>query len=208
MWFLNTQLIYSSKEYFGSSNTLNALVPFPKADKPNLIWPLHPLKSKISRSPSGLDMDDLDSVTQVLKREVHYPQKKYSTQKREEQEPQTTHWSITNMKFSCKIIHCKAFLSCVCGKNERVLCVFFFFNQSSILYTSSYTCQSQSPNSAHHHPLPTAVFPPLVSIRLFSTSMSQLLPCKMVHLYHLSRFHIHALIYDICFSLSDLLHSV
>ena len=51
-------------------------------------------------------------------------------------------------------------------------------------------------------------FPPLVSIRLFSTSVSQLLPCKQVHLYHFSRFHIHALIYDICFSLSDLLHSV
>ena len=36
---------------------------------------------------------------------------------------------------------------------------FFFFNQSSVLYTSLYTCQSQSPNSAHHHPHPTAVFP-------------------------------------------------
>ena len=51
-------------------------------------------------------------------------------------------------------------------------------------------------------------FPPLVSIRLFSTSVSQLLPCKPVHLYHFSRFHIHVLIYDICVSLSDLLHSV
>ena len=71
-----------------------------------------------------------------------------------------------------------------------------------------YTCQSQSPNSSHHHhhhPLP---LPPLVSIRLFSTSVSQLLPCKPVHLYHFSRFHIYALIYNICFSLSDLLHSV
>ena len=29
-----------------------------------------------------------------------------------------------------------------------------------------------------------------------------------VHLYHFSRFHIYALIYHICFSLSDLLHSV
>ena len=49
---------------------------------------------------------------------------------------------------------------------------------------------------------------PLVSKRLFSTSESQLLPCKPVHLYHFSRCHIHALICDICFSLSDLLHSV
>ena len=70
-----------------------------------------------------------------------------------------------------------------------------------------YTCQSQSPNSSHHphHP---CCFPPLVSIRLFSTSVSLFLPCKPVHLYHFSRFHIYALIYNICFSLSDLLHSV
>ena len=83
----------------------------------------------------------------------------------------------------------------------------FFFSQSSILYTSLYTCQSQSPNSGHPIPLHRS-FPPLVSICLFSTSVSQLLPCNPVHLYHFSRFHIHALIYNICFSLSDLLHSV
>ena len=55
------------------------------------------------------------------------------------------------------------------------------------------------------HPLG---FPPLLSIHLFSTSVSQFLPCKPVHLYHFPRFHIYALIYDIYFSLSDLLHSV
>ena len=32
-------------------------------------------------------------------------------------------------------------------------------------------------------------------------------PAKRNHLYHLSRFHVHTLIYGICFSLSDLLHS-
>ena len=57
-------------------------------------------------------------------------------------------------------------------------------------------------------PPPSPCFPPLVSIHLFSTSVTLLLPCKPVHLYHFSRFHIYALIYDICFSLSDLLHSV
>ena len=57
-------------------------------------------------------------------------------------------------------------------------------------------------------PPPPRGFPPLVSIRMFSTSVSQFLPCKLVHLYHFSRFHIYALIYDICFSLSDLFHSV
>ena len=50
--------------------------------------------------------------------------------------------------------------------------------------------------------------PPLESIHLFSTSMSLFLPCKLVHLYHFPIFHTYALIYDICFSLSDLLHSV
>ena len=67
-----------------------------------------------------------------------------------------------------------------------------------------YICQSQSPDS-YHHPSPTS---PLVSIHLFSTSVSLFLPCKPVHLYHFSRFLIYALIYDICFSLSDLLHSI
>ena len=57
-------------------------------------------------------------------------------------------------------------------------------------------------------PPPPSQFLPLVSLHLFSTSVSLFLPCKPVHLYHFSRFHICALIYDICFSLSDLLHSV
>ena len=68
------------------------------------------------------------------------------------------------------------------------------------------TCQSQTPNSSHHHSLPP--LSPLVSIRLFSTFVSQYLPCTLVDLYHFSRFHIYVLIYNICFSLSDLLHSV
>ena len=56
--------------------------------------------------------------------------------------------------------------------------------------------------------IPPHPFPTLVSIRLFSTPVSLFLPCKLVHRYHFSRFHIYALIYDICFSLSDSLHSV
>ena len=43
---------------------------------------------------------------------------------------------------------------------------------------------------------------------LFSMSASPLLPCIQIYQYHLSRFHIYVLIYDICFSLSDLPHSV
>ena len=42
----------------------------------------------------------------------------------------------------------------------------------------------------------------------FCMSASLFLPRRWVHLDHLSRFHIYALIYDICCSVSDLLHSV
>ena len=43
---------------------------------------------------------------------------------------------------------------------------------------------------------------------LFSMPASLLLHYKYVHQYHFSRFHIYALTCDICFSLSDFLHSV
>ena len=39
-------------------------------------------------------------------------------------------------------------------------------------------------------PPPPTTFPPLLSIHLISASVSQFLPCKPVHLYHFSRFHI------------------
>ena len=39
-------------------------------------------------------------------------------------------------------------------------------------------------------------------------SESLFLPCPYVHHYHFSRFHIYVLIYNICFSLSNLLHCV
>ena len=42
---------------------------------------------------------------------------------------------------------------------------------------------------------------PVVSTSLFSMSTSLFLPCKQVHQYHFSKFHICALIYNICFSL-------
>ena len=42
---------------------------------------------------------------------------------------------------------------------------------------------------------------------LFSVSAPLFLPCKYSHLYHFSRFHIYTLMYGMCFSLSDLLHS-
>ena len=46
-----------------------------------------------------------------------------------------------------------------------------------------------------HHPLS-----PLVSKRLFSMSVSLLLFCKYDHQYHFSRFHMYAIIQNLCFS--------
>ena len=50
--------------------------------------------------------------------------------------------------------------------------------------------------------------PLLMSISLFSVSVSPLMPCKYILQNHFSRFHICALAYDISLSLSDSLHSV
>ena len=53
--------------------------------------------------------------------------------------------------------------------------------------------------------------PPLspVGVHMFVLYVCvSILPCKLVHLYHFSRFHLDTLIYDICFTPSDLLHSV
>ena len=56
-------------------------------------------------------------------------------------------------------------------------------------------------------PPPTPAFPPWCPY-ICSLHLCLFLPCKLVHLYHFPRFHIYALIDDICFSLSNLLHSV
>ena len=89
----------------------------------------------------------------------------------------------------------------VCFLYCRFLLVINFIHIS--VYMSIPITQFSTPPSPPHRS-----FPHLVSICLFSTPVSQLLPCKPAHLHHFSRFHIHALIYNICFSLSDLLHSV
>ena len=61
------------------------------------------------------------------------------------------------------------------------------------VYVQCYSFNSSAPSPSH-----------TVSTSLFSVSASLLLPCRQVHPYYLSS----ALIYHICFSLSDLLHSV
>ena len=81
---------------------------------------------------------------------------------------------------------------------SRVPCALQQVLISYLFYTQQ--CIHVNPNLPIH---PTPL-PPMVYIRLFSTSVSPFLLCKQVHLYHFSRFHIYMLIYEICFSLSDL----
>ena len=83
---------------------------------------------------------------------------------------------------------------------SRFLLVIYFIHIS--VYMSIPISHFITPPPLH------SCFPSLVSIHLSSTYVSQFLPCKPVHRYHFSRFHIYALIYNICFPLSDLLHSV
>ena len=81
----------------------------------------------------------------------------------------------------------------------------FFIQQVLISYVFyAYYCIYVNPNLPVH---PTPTFPPWCPY-VPSLHLSLFLPCKPVHLYHFSRFHIYALIHNICFSLSDLLHSV
>ena len=56
-------------------------------------------------------------------------------------------------------------------------------------------------------PVRPILFPPR-DHSWFSVSGSTLLPCKQVQQYHLSKVHMCVLIYDMWFSLSDLLHSI
>ena len=62
------------------------------------------------------------------------------------------------------------------------------------------------------YPLPIGDLPPPPIPQVCSLPLQiPILPFKYpsnAHLYHLSRFHVYMLIYDICFSLSDLLYSV
>ena len=65
------------------------------------------------------------------------------------------------------------------------------------VYVSIILSQFVTPCSSH-----------AVSTRWSSMSASLFLPCKQIHQYHFARFHVCALIYDICFSLSPLFYSV
>ena len=70
-----------------------------------------------------------------------------------------------------------------------------------ILYMILYVFNAIFPKSSHPRPLPE-------SKRLFYTSVSLLLSRIQGYCYHLSKFHIYALVYCIGVFLSGLLHSV
>ena len=128
-------------------------------------------------------------------------------------------WSIIVLQYCASFYHIAKSMSCTYIPASPLFWIPFPFrsvhsvkyssqfctvgaHQLSVLYIAVCNCQSQFSNSSY------PPFLPPVSTRLFSASVSLFLLCKYAHLYHFSRFHIYALIYDICFSLSDLLHSV
>ena len=83
---------------------------------------------------------------------------------------------------------------------SRVPCVMQYVLISYLVHPQQ--CIRGNPNLSN---LPTPHLPPWYPyICLFSTFPSLFLPCKQFLLYHFCRFHIYALICDICFSLSDL----
>ena len=67
-------------------------------------------------------------------------------------------------------------------------------------YTWYQLCILVNPNLSIH--APPSPLPLAIHIFIFYP-VSLFLPCRYDHLYHISRFHIHALVYNICFSLSD-----
>ena len=71
-----------------------------------------------------------------------------------------------------------------------------------VSYMILYMFQCHSPKSSHPRPLPTE------SKSLSYTSVSLLLSRTQGYHYHLSKFHIYALVYGIGVFLSGLLHSV
>ena len=79
-----------------------------------------------------------------------------------------------------------------------VLCSWF----PLAIYFANGSIYMSTPISQFISPSPSLLCPHVCSLYL------QLYPCKQVHQYNFSRFHVYALIYNICFSLSDLLHSV
>ena len=72
----------------------------------------------------------------------------------------------------------------------------------SVLHMVMYVSMLFSPYLPHSPSSPTScVHKSILNVCISIAAL------QIVHQYHLSRFHIYALVYGICFSLSDLLHS-
>ena len=72
-----------------------------------------------------------------------------------------------------------------------ILLIFLYSRFLLVIYFIHISVYMSIPISQFIPPHPRPHFRPLVSIRLLSTSASLFLPCKLVHLYHFSRFHIY-----------------
>ena len=88
--------------------------------------------------------------------------------------------------------------------------LFIYFIQQILIRHQLYThqCIHVKPNRPIHHTTTTTTTPRLSPLGVHTFVLYicvSISPQKLVHLYHFSRFHINALIYDFCFSLSDLL---
>ena len=73
--------------------------------------------------------------------------------------------------------------------------------QLSILHIQVHICQSQFPNLSHRPPFPWSPYTCSLFLCLYFCFE------KYVHFYCISRFHMQAMLYNICFSLYGLLHS-
>ena len=103
------------------------------------------------------------------------------------------------MKLDSFVLFCFFVLFWVNFLKFYFMYLFFFIQQVLNMYSIHISVYMSIPISQFIPPTPPC-FPCFVSICLFSTSVSIVLPCNPVHLYHFSRFHIYVLTYDICFS--------
>ena len=93
-------------------------------------------------------------------------------------------------------------------------CIFFFFGLTPKLIFICFFSKKkrEKEKSVHMSVLTSQLISPSPSLAVstspFSMSESLFLLCRRVHQYHFPGLHKHALIHDICFSISASLHSV
>ena len=97
-----------------------------------------------------------------------------------------------------------------CTDFSFFLNLIYFFIQQVLISHPFYTqqCIHVNPNLPIHPTTHPGHFPPFVSIGFFLYFCVSISALQTGSSVPFSRFHIYVLIYNICFSLSDLLHSV